>query len=99
MELIEPLLTTNPALGLAVTLLGGFIFGFTGFSGSVVMTPLLTLLSCPVEGVILAAFVPTIMGSVGWPGVLPYGLWREVTPPACHGSDRGTSRCVVPDYW
>ena len=80
MELVAPLLTGNFGLALLVTLLGGFTFGFTGFGGSVVMTPLLALLYWPVEGVILAAFVPVVTGAVGWPGVLPYVRWREVTP-------------------
>lgn len=80
MELLAPLLTTKFALAVVATLLGGFTFGFTGFGGSVLMTPLLALLYWPIEGVILAAFVPAIMGAVGWPGVLPYVRWREVTP-------------------
>ena len=80
LELLVPILTYKFALAVAITLLGGFTFGFAGFGGSLTMTPLLALLYWPAEGVILAAFVPTITGIVGWPGVLPHVRWREVAP-------------------
>ena len=67
-------------MAIGITLIGGFTFGYAGFGGSVVMTPLLALLYWPIEGVFVAAFVAAAMGAVSWPGVLPHIRWREVGP-------------------
>jgi len=55
LEVLAPLLTTTFALAIGITLIGGFTFGYAGFGGSVVMTPLLAPLYWPIEGVFVAA--------------------------------------------
>jgi uncharacterized membrane protein YfcA len=80
LDFLEPLLSARFAVAVAVTGLGGFTFGFAGFGGALVMTPLISLLYWPTEGVIVANLIPVAMGVLGWPGTLPHVRWREVVP-------------------
>ncbi|MBH61426.1 MAG: hypothetical protein CL569_03040 [Alphaproteobacteria bacterium] len=80
MELIAPLLTFDFALAVVLALAGGFMFGFAGFGGGLIMTPLLAIIYWPTEGVVIANAIPLFAAWQVLPTIRPHIRWREVGP-------------------
>ncbi len=80
MELLAPLLTADFGLAVLLALAGGFMYGFAGFGGGLIMTPLLAILYWPTEGVVIANAIPLFAAWQTLPTVRPHIRWREVGP-------------------
>lgn len=80
MELLEPILTVDFGLASLLALAGGFMFGFAGFGGGLIMTPLLAIIYWPTEAVIIVNAIPILVAWQVVPTIRPYVNWREVTP-------------------
>ena len=80
MELLAPILTIDFGLASLLTLAGGFMFGFAGFGGGLIMTPLLTLIYWPTEGVVIANAIPIFVAWQTLPAIRPHIRWKEVAP-------------------
>ena len=76
--------TTNSrlALGIFVGLVSGFLHGYSGFAGGLLLSPLLAILYGPVEG-IFASGVAGIAGSLQLlPRAIQNANWPEAAPAA-----------------
>ena len=80
MELLAPILTTDFGLAVLLALGGGFMFGFAGFGGGLIMTPLLAIIYWPTEGVIIANAIPLFVAWQTFPAIRPQIRCREVGP-------------------
>ena len=80
MELLAPILTIDFGLASLLALAGGFMFGFAGFGGGLIMTPLLTLIYWPTEGVVIANAIPIFVAWQTLPAIRPHIRWKEVAP-------------------
>ena len=80
MELLAPILTTDFGLAALLAPGGGFMFGFAGFGGGLIMTPLLAIIYWPTEGVIIANAIPLFVAWQTFPAIKPHIRWREVGP-------------------
>lgn len=80
MELLAPLSTVDFGLAALLALAGGFMYGFAGFGGGLIMTPLLAIIYWPTEGVIIANAIPLFAAWQTLPSVRPHIRWREVGP-------------------
>lgn len=80
MELLAPLATVDFGLAVLLAVAGGFMYGFAGFGGGLIMAPLLALIYWPTEGVIIANTVPLFTAWQVLPSVRPHIRWREVAP-------------------
>ena len=56
------------------------MFGFAGFGGGLIMTPLLTLIYWPTEGVVIANAIPIFVAWQTLPAIRPHIRWKEVAP-------------------
>lgn len=80
MELLVPILTVKFGLASLLALAGGFMFGFAGFGGGLIMTPLLALIYWPTESVIIGNAIPLFVAWQTLPAIRPHIHWREVAP-------------------
>jgi uncharacterized membrane protein YfcA len=74
------LLNWDFAAAFLLTLAGGFMFGFAGFGGGLVMTPFLSFIYWPTEGVLITNAIPVIAGLHALHAIRGDIQWREVTP-------------------
>ncbi len=70
------------ALAAAVTVVAGLMRGFTGFGSAMVMSPLLSLIYGPVQGVATVMILESAVTLQLMPGVIGGTRWREVGPMA-----------------
>lgn len=80
MELLAPLATVDFGLAVLLAVAGGFMYGFAGFGGGLIMAPLLAIIYWPTEGVVIANTVPLFTAWQVLPSVRPHIRWREVAP-------------------
>ena len=80
MELLAPLSTADFGLAVLLAVAGGFMYGFAGFGGGLIMAPLLAIIYWPTEGVVIANAIPLLTAWQALPSVRPYIRWREVGP-------------------
>ena len=80
MELLAPILTVDFGLASLLALAGGFMFGFAGFGGGLIMTPLLALIYWPTEGVVIANTIPLLVAWQALPAIRPHIRWQELSP-------------------
>lgn len=81
-DLLTEVLVFDLVLAGAFGLFSGFIHGYTGFGGALVLAPLITILFGPVEAVALVA-ISTVMGSIRlFPKAMKIARWREMAPIA-----------------
>ena len=80
MEFFFPVFTVDFALASLLALAGGFMFGFAGFGGGLIMTPLLALIYWPTESVVIANAIPILAAWQAIPGIWRYIRWPEVAP-------------------
>lgn len=81
-DLLAEVLVIDLAIAGLFGILSGFIHGYTGFGGALVLAPLLAILFGPVEAVALVA-ISTVMGSIRlFPQAMKIARWREMAPIA-----------------
>ena len=80
MEFLAPILTVDFGLASLLALAGGFMFGFAGFGGGLIMTPLLAIIYWPTESVVIANAIPLFVAWQTFPVIRPHIRWRELGP-------------------
>ena len=80
MEFLAPILTVDFGLASLLALAGGFMFGFAGFGGGLIMTPLLAIIYWPTESVVIANAIPMFVAWQTFPAIRPHIRWQELGP-------------------
>jgi uncharacterized membrane protein YfcA len=73
-------LSMTMAAAMAIAMLGGLIRGVTGFGGSMVMTPTLSLLLGPIPAVVSAVVLETFAAFPMMPAAARIARWRMIAP-------------------
>ena len=80
MEILANVFAPELALAALVAVVGGGVYGYTGFGSALVMVPLLALMFGPVEAITVTAIASLIGSLQVYAGAARLARWREVGP-------------------
>jgi uncharacterized membrane protein YfcA len=63
---------------IAIVIVAGLVRGTTGFGGAMLVTPVLSILSPPINAVVIALLLETAAALVMFPDALPKARWRTL---------------------
>ena len=79
-ETFNAVLTTDLYWAMVVTFAGGLMLGYTGWGGSMVSMPFLTILFGPVEALVILMIGAVLLTAHLFPAAARIADWRRMTP-------------------